>query len=672
MLKKSSLMTQLMCAVVLMVTIPLIISGMLSTSKASKLLLENLKTSSSQTLSEVNNGLTSFLNGQTNSLSLLSDINELKNINLESNAQIKQYNLAYIQNLLNSVKESNKGIANIYLALDKTDEIIFSNNILSTSDINFREKSWYTTALSSNKKIVYNDINTDELTGEKVITISTAVSDSEGTLTGVLAIDLLVSSLKDFTDSVKISETGFIILCDNEGNVLINSSSDKSGSDDNISSLPFWNDALNALSGAYEWKDQNNVKLITISQTNDLCSFKLLSFIEQNEIEKSLNSMELSILISNILSTLFGFAIAIWSAKRLMKEILKIKDAVSQVASGDFSTKINVTAKTEFKDLGNSFNLMLDNISNLLNSVQSTSNQLLEESITISSMSEETSASITEISSAMDEVAAGSNKQVEAAHSVSLSLDELNHHINAVKTSSDSITSLSEATETLSTQGIEILESLIKEFNLTKVNSENSIKIVNDMVNSINKINYISNVISEITEQTTLLSLNASIEAARAGESGKGFAVVAEEIRVLAEQSKNSTDEIKSILDEINSNANDANRAMNESNTILINQETSVNETRGIFTKIVHSLVPLIEEINNINTLNNNMNTAKDSVIKEINNISIVSEETASINEEVSASTEEVNATMTELSSHSENLESIANKLQDELKSFKL
>ncbi len=68
------------------------------------------------------------------------------------------------------------------------------------------------------------------------------------------------------------------------------------------------------------------------------------------------------------------------------------------------------------------------------------------------------------------------------------------------------------------------------------------------------KISEIVGLVTGIADQTNLLALNASIEAARAGEHGKGFAVVAEEVRKLAEETKNAVKNVSILIQETESN----------------------------------------------------------------------------------------------------------------------
>jgi methyl-accepting chemotaxis protein len=83
------------------------------------------------------------------------------------------------------------------------------------------------------------------------------------------------------------------------------------------------------------------------------------------------------------------------------------------------------------------------------------------------------------------------------------------------------------------------------------------------------EIGIVIKVITAITQQTNLLALNATIEAARAGDAGKGFAVVAHEIKDLSRETAVSTEDIIRKLEAIQSGNQEATRSINEVSNIV-------------------------------------------------------------------------------------------------------
>ena len=81
---------------------------------------------------------------------------------------------------------------------------------------------------------------------------------------------------------------------------------------------------------------------------------------------------------------------------------------------------------------------------------------------------------------------------------------------------------------------------------------------VQGLAKSAGRIGEVVSLINTIATQTNLLALNATIEAARAGDAGRGFAVVASEVKSLASQTAKATEEISEQIADIQKVAGEA------------------------------------------------------------------------------------------------------------------
>jgi methyl-accepting chemotaxis protein len=661
-LRFKSIRSKLLVSLIGVCIVPMVGLGVTSYVQSNKVLKSNLESTSSQMLREVNIGIDKDLSASGNNVTMLS--NNFNFINIVSNPEFSPY----LIDSLKGVQESNKALLSVYMGTATKAFYEYPKTDIG-ADYDPTSRPWYTKAIENKGKVVFSDPYKDISTGQFIVSISKTI-EKNGEVAGVVAIDIEFSQLAQSLSQVKVGKNGYALLLDQNG-MLLTHPDEKLVGADTFAKLPVWSEVKQKGEGFTEYQYEGKDKFAVYTHS-PVTGWTVLGTMEKNELSDDTRSIIVNLIIYLIVIGVVATVLSLIVTRSITVNIKKIKDVMTKASQGDLTEAINVTSSDEIGALAKDFNIMLDNISNILRSVEGSSQTVLETSGNLTAMTEETTASVLEVSRAIGEISHGAVEQASSTQEAAYEMEGLASGLEIITTATNVMDSVSLNTKDLSNKGLDVVKLLMSKSVETKETTQSVAEIVNDMSSSTEEINKISDTISQITDQTNLLALNASIEAARAGEAGRGFAVVADEIRKLAEQSKNSTEEIKTIVEVIQGKSNAAVQAMVKAQSIVSEQDSAVEETNVIFNDIYSAINNLITMVSGVKQQVLNINNQKDEVAGQIESISSVSQEVASSSEEVSASTEEISATMDEYTKYVMELQNLSEKLNEEISKFKV
>ncbi|TKB25739.1 HAMP domain-containing protein [Desulfopila sp. IMCC35006] len=355
-------------------------------------------------------------------------------------------------------------------------------------------------------------------------------------------------------------------------------------------------------------------------------------------------------IISLCLIIIFGIA------KALKVMVLNFQDIAE--GEGDLTKRIVLNSKDEIAELAKWFNIFIEKLQKIINSISINTKTLGQESMNLSKFAADLAENAQGTSARSENVATAAEEMSANLNNVAAAMEQSTTNTSMVASAAEEMTATINEIANYSGKAHDISLKAVKQAEGTSVRMA-------QLGASADAISKVTETITEISEQTNLLALNATIEAARAGEAGKGFAVVANEIKELAKQTAMATLDIKTKIDDVQKTTSGTVEDIEEISSVI----NSVNEIVATISRAVGEQSKATQEI----ALN--INQAAEG-LGEVNiNVSQVSVVASTITQEIalvnSASTD-VSKTSSEVQVSSQNLQSLSLDLHNAVCSFKI
>lgn len=477
---------------------------------------------------------------------------------------------------------------------------VSSESYMMRAGYNPVQRGWYELGVRNP-----NIVNVTEAylstTGEVVISAVKAIRENNQII-GVAGLDVSLDQLTQFINQIRLGDTGFIMLIQNDGTILANSYR----AEYNFQKMSQVEEKdfaiLDKMSSGVETIRIGNNKYLALVYTSPDLNWKIIGFMQNAEIMSNTYKVLWILVIIAIVFAVIFTVLAFYFAGKMTRPIIKTTETLISLAQGegDLTQRIPIMSNDEVGELSTWFNKFLDNMQKMIKDISDVTVSLVSSAKEVAMSSESVSSTSVEMNSQVEVVnktseeinanantiAAGAEQAATNVQNVAKASKEMSSDINMVAAASEqasvNVKGVSAEVNQVSKNIVDItqkmeevvrnvqssaaaIEEMSASLNEVSKNTQNASKVSNEadkqaketsvVMSNLQKnaieVGKIVKVINDIADQTNMLALNATIEAASAGDAGKGFAVVANEVKELAKQTGEATGRIATQIEDI-------------------------------------------------------------------------------------------------------------------------
>ena len=462
----------------------------------------------------------------------------------------------------------------------------------------------YFIAVSSIKTIMSDDINT----------VATSLEKSLNYIASIAPDAYKDANFKASLNAITIGKSGYVYLIDASGTLI--SHPKKEGK-----SLKGHGYADYVIShkepGTFEYTSDttNQDKLVAFRYIKAWDMWIVPGVNKADYFDEMASTFLKSFAVLGLILTTILIVINYFTGTSILRPVKELDRVSYDLAKGDGDLTKRLPILNKNDEIGIASNYLNEFI-NIIQDTINNSKRITSETVSSASTLNSASQSLSTQSEAANNLAQSSNVKIqEVAVTIQDSVISAQESVHVTEATNHELEGVKNI--------VEIINNEI--YNTTQMSDE-LVERFSHLSTEAQSVNSILEIISDIADQTNLLALNAAIEAARAGEHGRGFAVVADEVRKLAERTQKSLTEINATISVVIQSITDSSEMMrqNNQNIMVLSQRseeinTKIDEASRVLSTNIDSSKEGLQ-------LSKEMLTKIEVIIKDISEVSNLSQ----------------------------------------------